>query len=682
MPRVAVKFACLVAMAVPCAAMLPACEDGPLVHGSPSPSDPTDYEISDVTIDAAARVLPGAALAVTVTAVNSGDAAWEPGDTRLLWSGDPMWGAADLALAELTEPGAEGTFTAMLTAPERVGIHDLAWQPAHGTSLFGGQVTAVTHVTCDDGVFCNGAERFADGACQPGLPPCDDGADCTTDTCDDATGWCGHELGAGCETCHAECVPDCNGKVCGDDGCGASCGACDAGQGCASVLGICQPADLPGTCANPIPLLEGAETLVGNHTIFGDTSAALHEVVPTCNTISTAVELVYKFDVTDPVSIDARSFGYDTVLHIRKENPGTPGNECLDDSPAVTVGCSDDASPPGDYGSRVAVTLDPGTYYLIVDGFDSTEFGMFQLDVKAVAGTCVPQCDGQYCGDDDLCGGDCGVCDQGFACVDSKCQPDPCIPQCDGKGCGDDGCGATCGECPAGQLCVPANSQCAAFAICDHNLPECDPPCGAGQFCGSDCACHGVTEPMPDLVINSQRLADEILFDQLYIDEKSCAVAEGCVSGTGMRKLLRFSVEAVNQGQALLAVQPPEERPDLFQFSGCHGHYHFNGFATYALLDEDGKEVLQGRKQAYCMEDTTQFHQGPNVACEKNYDCFNQGVQAGWSDVYGNALDCQWLDITDVPPGKYQIMVAVNPNRAFEEISVDNNTAAVDVTIP
>src|SRR4029078_2013890 len=102
---------------------------------------------------------------------------------------------------------------------------------------------------------------------------------------------------------------------------------------------------------------------------------------------------------------------------------------------------------------------------------------------------------------------------------------------------------------------------------------------------------------------------------------------------------------------------------------------HFNGFANYALLDEAGKVVLTGHKQAYCMEDTEQVAVGPQGACSKAFDCSNQGIQAGWSDLYGNTLDCQWLDITGVPPGKYQLKVSLNPNQAFQEGSLAQNTA-------
>jgi hypothetical protein len=51
------------------------------------------------------------------------------------------------------------------------------------------------------------------------------------------------------------CNPDRTGKVCGGDGCGGTCGACDIGLAC-DPLGQCVgPESIPGnTCAIPIPL--------------------------------------------------------------------------------------------------------------------------------------------------------------------------------------------------------------------------------------------------------------------------------------------------------------------------------------------------------------------------------------------------------------------------------------------
>ena len=239
----------------------------------------------------------------------------------------------------------------------------------------------------------------------------------------------------------------------------------------------------------------------------------------------------------------------------------------------------------------------------------------------------------------------------------------------------------SCGACAAGELCVPLTGTCEAFVACDHENPTCTGGCPARSFCGTDCECHSIDDPLPDLVVNKDRLADEILFDRINVRESSCSYFEQCVGGLGERRVLRFSVEAINQGQGTMRLQPPEERPDLFQFSRCHGHFHFNGFASYALLDGAGNIVAEGRKQAYCMEDTVRVAQGPSVGCSKIFDCYNQGIQAGWSDLYGNTLDCQWLDITDVTPGEYRLQVSLNPGQSFQEGSFDNNVASVPVTI-
>jgi len=40
------------------------------------------------------------------------------------------------------------------------------------------------------------------------------------------------------------CVPDCTGRVCGDDGCGGSCGDCEVGVTSCSELGACEPCDV------------------------------------------------------------------------------------------------------------------------------------------------------------------------------------------------------------------------------------------------------------------------------------------------------------------------------------------------------------------------------------------------------------------------------------------------------
>jgi hypothetical protein len=145
--------------------------------------------------------------------------------------------------------------------------------------------------------------------------------------------------------------------------------------------------------ARPIPLLAAGETLLGQHDLTGDTTTGINETVPSCNATSTAPELVYTFTITaadGPLGIDARSSGFDTVLHLR--------SACND--AGSTLACTDDSAPPGDFGSRVAALLAPGTYYLLVDGFDGSSKGPFDLSVR-FASNCVPACDGRFCGNTD-----------------------------------------------------------------------------------------------------------------------------------------------------------------------------------------------------------------------------------------------------------------------------------------
>lgn len=47
-----------------------------------------------------------------------------------------------------------------------------------------------TDAECDDGRFCDGVERCVSGRCARGADPCDDGARCTRETCDEAARRC------------------------------------------------------------------------------------------------------------------------------------------------------------------------------------------------------------------------------------------------------------------------------------------------------------------------------------------------------------------------------------------------------------------------------------------------------------------------------------------------------------
>src|SRR5207253_1731642 len=102
---------------------------------------------------------------------------------------------------------------------------------------------------CSDGLFCNGAEQWTGGACQPASSnmtlACDDRDPCTIDSCDENLGKCRQAIlnttdcvrgVCGGDTCHRSCV---KGQQCGADGCGGSCGLCQQGQSCVEETGQC-----------------------------------------------------------------------------------------------------------------------------------------------------------------------------------------------------------------------------------------------------------------------------------------------------------------------------------------------------------------------------------------------------------------------------------------------------------
>ncbi|MFH1530846.1 MAG: DUF4159 domain-containing protein [Pseudomonadota bacterium] len=120
---------------------------------------------------------------------------------------------------------------------------------------------------CDDGDACTTGDHCAGGQCvHAGALDCDDSEVCTTDSCDPLLGCvhllltpcCGnglleegevcddgnHQSGDGCSlTC--QCEPDCAGKICGPDSCGA---LCEAGpEPCESQAGVCLGAVKPAS---------------------------------------------------------------------------------------------------------------------------------------------------------------------------------------------------------------------------------------------------------------------------------------------------------------------------------------------------------------------------------------------------------------------------------------------------
>lgn len=216
-------------------------------------------------------------------------------------------------------------------------------------------------------------------------------------------------------------------------------------------------------------------------------------------------------------------------------------------------------------------------------------------------------------------------------------------------------------------------------------------------------ALSGLAAGMPDLALDTPTLGQALLIELKYFPVDSCELrpADLCVRAAGARKLLRFDVFAVNQGDTDLVLGVPDPNAllpngePMWVFSDCpsHNHFHFQTFARYELRRRgEPTAVLGGQKRSFCVEDTKRATATtPRLYC-CNESCGDvQGVQVGWGDLYPSNLACQWIDITDdpsdlsgrldLPPGAYDLCVLLNTARLLPDGDPTNDVGCVPVTL-
>lgn len=162
------------------------------------------------------------------------------------------------------------------------------------------------------------------------------------------------------DTCSAACIPSCQSKTCGDDGCGGSCGTCGGGTSCSA--GACVPASCSDAWSPSWSQRGGANTWWVEYAISGPVTAAHLEVVGRGNV---------------------------TLTPTNGKWVGPPSTEIARGTPVVVHATRNDGktakTSPFGYLVQAAPTTAP------------------------CDGACVPSCDGKTCGDDG-CGGSCGTC--------------------------------------------------------------------------------------------------------------------------------------------------------------------------------------------------------------------------------------------------------------------------------
>ena len=221
------------------------------------------------------------------------------------------------------------------------------------------------------------------------------------------------------------CVPQCENKQCGDDGCGADCGSCATLETC-TAAGVCE-SDAPQCTPNCAP---GS---CGDDGCGGTCACSSAEI---CN------------DATQTCEADPACNGFSFAGCC----DGTKLKWCQD-SEVQSADCSD--------GNTCGWNAEQSAYWCVEEA--STDPSGTH---SGVCPDCTPVCDGTNVCAADGCGGVCDTCEEGASCFDGAC----CTPECGDKQCGSDGCGGECGTCPAGESCAVASGQCITDPCADGSV--------------------------------------------------------------------------------------------------------------------------------------------------------------------------------------------------------------------
>ncbi|MBC8108646.1 MAG: pre-peptidase C-terminal domain-containing protein [Anaerolineae bacterium] len=138
-----------------------------------------------------------------------------------------------------------------------------------------------------------------------------------------------------------------------------------------------------------------------------------------------------------------------------------------------------------------------------------------------------------------------------------------------------------------------------------------------------------------------------------------------------------------------------------FVWHSGHGHFHFEGYARYRLLQNnggvpgavvnrpDGSPAI-GDKIGFCLINILNTFTRPdtgtsssslpgwNDSGQPGTGCgFLQGISVGKADVYDSVYDGQWIDVTGVPNGNYFLEVTMDADNVVLESNENNNVALV-----
>ncbi|MEM7094143.1 MAG: lysyl oxidase family protein [Actinomycetota bacterium] len=203
---------------------------------------------------------------------------------------------------------------------------------------------------------------------------------------------------------------------------------------------------------------------------------------------------------------------------------------------------------------------------------------------------------------------------------------------------------------------------------------------GAGQ----------ATDGLPDLISDPPRpgflkeIIDETQSARLVLtfDGYVHNIGDGPLQVVGNPQIPGGMVQQVREGGEWRDVGTPTVR---YETDDGHNHFHLIEAVDYVLWDglQDAQTAV-GSKIGFCLVDSEQIEPGSDQAYSEELDNFceednpsatslRMGISPGWRDIYDATTTLQWVDVSELAPGRYWIGAITDPNGEIVESDEDNN---------
>ncbi|WP_158883484.1 lysyl oxidase family protein [Amycolatopsis anabasis] len=151
--------------------------------------------------------------------------------------------------------------------------------------------------------------------------------------------------------------------------------------------------------------------------------------------------------------------------------------------------------------------------------------------------------------------------------------------------------------------------------------------------------------------------------------------------------------------------QQPTATSMYYEPAPMHQHWHLMEFERFQLRTPKGGLVVSDRKNGFCLgdrhptADAVVLRNTPRSPVDPagrlagqlkgNLCRFGdpaaldvlEGISVGWADDYVFDVDYQWLDITEVPSGRYEVVTTVNAGRTLLEKDYTNNSSSIAIAV-